>query len=92
MRRVTPNIPPKARDTIQGKPAVVVRVTVDPMGNVTEAALERSFSPYFSNFALQAARQWKFVPKEGASAREWILRFQFTPTNTQVLAERAVKE
>jgi TonB family protein len=91
-RRVTPNIPQKARDTIQGKPAVVVRVTADPMGNVTEAALDRSFSPYFSNFALQAARQWKFVPKEGASAREWILRFQFTPTNTQVLVERAVRE
>lgn len=90
--RVTPNIPQKVRDTIQGKPAVVVRVTADPMGNVTEAALDRSFSPYFSNFALQAARQWKFVPKEGASAREWILRFQFTPTNTQVFVERAVRE
>ncbi|HKD07752.1 MAG TPA: TonB family protein [Bryobacteraceae bacterium] len=91
-RRIVPNVPEKARSTIEGKPAVVVRISVDPKGNVTKAALERSFSPYFSNFALQAARQWKFTPYEGASPREWILRFEFTRTNTQVVAQRAVRE
>jgi TonB family protein len=90
--RIVPNIPEKARNTIEGKPAVVVRVSVDPKGNVTKAALERSFSPYFSKFALQAARQWTFIPDEGASPREWILRFEFTQTNTQVVAQRAVRE
>jgi TonB family protein len=91
-RRVTPNIPEKVRNTIQGKPAVVVRATVDPTGDVAEAVVERSFSPYFSRFALQAARQWKFIPEEGASPREWILRFEFTQTNTRVVAQRADRE
>jgi TonB family protein len=91
-RRILPNIPEKARNTIEGKPTVVVRVSVDPKGNVTKAALERSFSSYFSKFALQAARQWKFIPYEGASPREWILRFEFTRTNTQVVAQRAARE
>jgi TonB family protein len=92
MRRVAPNIPEKARNTIQGKPAVVVRVTVDPAGDVAEAVVERSFSSYFSKFALQAARQWRFIPKEGASPREWVLRFEFTQTNTRVVAQRAARE
>jgi TonB family protein len=91
-RRVTPNIPEKARSTIQGKPAVVVQVTVDPTGNVAEAVVERSFSPYFSEFALQAARQWKFIPTEDTSPREWILRFEFTQTDTYVVAQRADRE
>jgi TonB family protein len=91
-RRVTPNIPEKVRNTIQGKPAVVVRATVDPTGDVAEAVVERSFSPYFSRFALQAARQWKFIPEEGASPREWILRCEFTQTNTRVVAQRADRE
>jgi TonB family protein len=91
-RRILPNIPEKARDTIEGKPTVVVRVSVDPKGNVTKAALERSFSSYFGKFALQAARQWKFIPYEGANPREWILRFEFTHTNTQVVAQKAVRE
>ena len=85
--RVLPAIPEKARNTIAGKPAVVVRVTVDPRGNVTKAVSERSFSPYFARFALEAARQWKFIPGEGASPREWILRFEFTRSNTQVAAQ-----
>jgi len=91
-RRIVPNIPEKARNTIEGKPTVVVRVSVDPKGNVTKAALERSFSSYFGKFALQAARQWKFIPYEGASPREWILRFEFTHTNTQVVAQKVVRE
>jgi TonB family protein len=88
-RRVLPDIPAKARDTIDGRPAVVVRVSVDPAGNVTDAAVQRSFSPYFSKAALQAARQWKFVPEEGASPRDWTLRFVFTRANTQAVAQKS---
>ena len=86
-RRVLPNIPEKARNTVEGKPAVIVRVSVDPKGKVAKAELERTFSPYFGRFALQAARQWEFNPDESASPREWILRFEFTKTNTQVAAQ-----
>ena len=71
---------------------MVVRATVDPTGDVAEAVVERSFSPYFSEFALQAARQWKFIPKEDASRREWTLRFEFTQTDTHVVAQRADRE
>lgn len=88
-RRVLPNVPEKARNTITGRPAVVVRVTVDPAGNVTDAAVERTFSAYFSKLAVDAARKWQFVSAEGAGPREWILRFVFTGSDTQVLARKA---
>jgi TonB family protein len=88
-RRVLPDIPDAARNTIRGGPAIIVRVAVDGAGNVTQATIERSFSPYFSRFALEAARQWKFVPEEGANSREWTLRFVFTQKDTQVTAQRA---
>jgi len=87
--RVMPAVPEQARKTITGKPFVSLRVTVDPAGNVTDTAVERTFSPYFSKLALEAARKWKFVPEEGASSRNWTLRFQFTSSNTQVVARRA---
>ena len=87
--RVVPDVPKKARDTITGKPVVVVRVTADPGGNVTDAAVERTFSPYFSNLALDAARQWKFASSQDAGPRQWTLRFRFTPANTTVSAARA---
>jgi TonB family protein len=87
--RVEPKIPEKARNTIDGRPTVVVRVTVDPAGDVTQADLERSFSPYFGKLTLEAARKWKFVPQDGAGNREWLLRFQFSQTSTQMTARRA---
>ena len=90
--RVMPDIPPGARKTITGKPAIVIRVTVNPAGNVTDAVVERTFSPYFSKFALDAARQWKFIPDDRTTPRRWTLRFEITPANTQVVARRASGE
>ena len=91
-QRVVPKVPEKARHSITGRPAVVVRVSVGPTGDVTQAAVERTFSPYFSKLAVDAARQWKFVAEEGAGPREWILRFEFTQTNTRVSVQGAVKK
>jgi TonB family protein len=88
-RRVLPAIPARARDTIHGKATVVVRVAVDPSGNVTQATLERGGSPYFGKLALEAARQWQFAPVEGAGPRNWILRFEIMRTATQVIPLRA---
>jgi TonB family protein len=82
---VLPDIPAKARDTVRGLATVVVRVAVDPSGNVTEARLEGGGSPYFGRLALEAARQWQFAPVEGAGLRNWILRFEITRTATQVI-------
>ena len=69
-RRVLPDIPAKARNTVHGTATVVVRVAVDPSGNVTEATLERGGSPYFGKLALEAARHWQFAPVEGAGPAE----------------------
>jgi TonB family protein len=90
--RVMPAIPSAARNTSTGKPVVTVRVTVNPAGNVTDANVERTFSPYFSKFALDAARRWKFIPDDRATPRHWTLRFEFTRANIQAVARRAAGE
>ena len=83
--RVLPDIPALARNTVHGVATVVVRVAVDPSGNVTEATQEGSGSRYFGRLALEAARQWQFAPATGAGPRKWVLRFEITPTATQVI-------
>ena len=91
-RRVLPDIPAKARKTVHGKATVVVRVVVDPSGNVTEATLERRGSPYFGKLALEAARHWQFGPVKDGGPRKWILRFEIMRTATQVIPLRAGRE
>jgi TonB family protein len=91
-RRVLPAIPARARNTVHGKATVVVRVAVDPSGNVTEATLERGDSPYFGKLALEAARHWQFAPVESAGPRSWILRFEILRTATHVVPLRAGEE
>jgi len=88
VRRVLPDIPAKARDTIRGKATVVVSVAVDPSGNVTEATLEPGGSPYFGGLALEAARHWQFAPAQDAGTRNWMLRFEIMPAETQVVPLR----
>jgi TonB family protein len=87
--RVLPDVPQNARNTIQGKVRVSVRVSVTPAGKVLAATLDTPGpSRYFADLALQAARGWKFQPPQinGHSvASEWILRFQFGRTETQVV-------
>jgi TonB family protein len=91
-RRVLPDIPAPARNTVHGIATVAVRVAVGPSGNVTEATLEAGGSPYFGRLAREAARQWQFAPAEGAGPRNWILRFEITPTATEVIPLRADRE
>ena len=93
VKRVLPDVPQSARDTIQGTVRVGVRVAVDPSGNVVKATFDSPGpSRYFADLALQAARRWKFVPAkvEGRNiSSDWILRFEFERTETKVLPERA---
>jgi TonB family protein len=88
-RRVLPDIPAKARNTIHGKATVVVGVAVDASGNVAKATLEPGGSPYFGKLALEAARQWQFTAVEGAGPRNWTLSFEIAPAETQVIPVRA---
>jgi TonB family protein len=88
-----PDVPRKARETIQGKVRVNVRVRVDPSGRVSGAKLDSPGpSKYFSELALKAARRWKFDPAkvDGSNvASQWILRFEFGKAGTTVAASRA---
>ena len=90
INQVLPDVPAKARASIQGRVKVSVRVRVDPSGNVVDAKLDSAGpSKYFANLAIQAARRWKFRPaKIGNVLNEWILRFEFLSNSTKVLAVR----
>jgi TonB family protein len=87
-RQILPDVPRSARDTIQGRIKVGVRVNVDSSGKVTEATLTSPGpSKYFANLALKAAQQWEFTPPQigGQNAGStWLLRFQFGRSGTQV--------
>ena len=92
VQQLVPNVPQKARDTIQGTVKVGVRVRVDASGNVTDVVLDSPGpSKYFANLAMGAARQWKFTPAADSDTgtREWILRFQFTQDGTNATPVRA---
>jgi TonB family protein len=85
-------VSPSARDTIEGKIRVRVRVQVDASGNVTEARLESAGpSKYFARLSVEAAREWKFTPSQVQGrpvASEWVLRFGFRRTDTEVIPEQ----
>jgi protein TonB len=92
LQRVLPDVPGPALRTIQGRVKVSVRVEVDPSGKVVGAKLDSAGpSKYFAQFALQAARRWKFAPGTGddsGRARQWILYFEFSRTGTRVVPAR----
>ena len=89
VERVLPDVPKNARNTIRGTVRVDVRVSVSPAGKVLAATLESPGpSRYFASLALQAARGWKFQAPQvdrKSVVSEWILRFQFGRTETQVV-------
>jgi TonB family protein len=92
VRQVIPEVSKSARNTIQGKIQVKVRVDVDPSGKVKSARLvSPGPSKYFAGLALKAAQQWEFSPPEGPDqnhSRSWILRFLFGRASTQVIPIR----
>ncbi len=88
VHRVLPDIPRKARNTIDGTVRVTVRAKVAPSGRVVSARLDSPGpSRYFAALTLEAARRWRFEPVEtggGRDSREWLLRFEYTRTGTKV--------
>jgi TonB family protein len=81
--RVLPKVPESARNTIAGTVRVSVRVHVDPSGNVVGAEFDSAGpSNYFARLAMDAAQKWKFSP--APTPQEWILRFGFQRTGTNV--------
>jgi TonB family protein len=92
IREVSPNVPRKARDTINGTVSVKVKVEVNTSGAVSRAALvSRGPSGYFANQALQAARKWTFTPPQvdgKAVPSVWSLRFEFKRNGTKAVPQR----
>ena len=87
LTQVLPDIPPKARNTINGKVTVNVKVSVDRSGNVQAATIAppRS-SRYLSDLTLAAARRWKFEPENAEG--DWLLRFQLFRDHSTVSPAR----
>ncbi|HEV2688195.1 MAG TPA: TonB family protein [Bryobacteraceae bacterium] len=83
IQKVMPETTAKARNSIQGRVRVTVRVQVDASGKVTDAELESPGpSRYFADAALEAAHRWKFPPADGA--RTWDLPFVIQRNGTSV--------
>lgn len=88
LNQILPEVSQKARDTIQGRVRVSVKVHVDSSGNLAGAELDSPGpSKYFAGLALQAARQWEFAPAKVAGSNvstDWIVRFEFSQLDTKV--------
>ena len=87
-QQVLPDVPQKARDTIQGTVRVSVKVQVSPSGIVVSAEFDSPGpSKYFADLSLKAARRWQFVSPtvDGQNLPSaWLLRFHFTKSETTV--------
>jgi len=88
VQQVLPDAPQKARDTIQGKVRISVKVHVDESGRVIQAAFDSPGpSQYFAGLALKAAQLWKFAPAQMNGRNvpsEWVLRFEIDPAAINV--------
>ncbi len=88
VQQALPEVSASARDTIEGRVRVKIRIDVDASGNVVEAKFESAGpSKYFANKSLQAARRWKFTPPQvngETVASQWVLRFAIGRTSTAV--------
>lgn len=88
VRRVLPEIPQSAKNTITGTIKIGVRVDVDSSGKVTEAKLvSPGPSKYFANLVVRAAQQWEFSPPQvdgQPAASAWVLKFRLRKSSMQV--------
>ena len=80
--QILPRPSSSALATVQGTVRVLVRVHVDPAGNVSQASLENAGpSRYFADKSLEAARGWVFSPPDSdghSEPSQWLIRFEFT--------------
>ncbi|HEX8871626.1 MAG TPA: hypothetical protein VF758_02600, partial [Candidatus Acidoferrum sp.] len=90
LEQVLPDVPEKARTTIQGTVHVGVKAKVSPSGTVSATELtEPGPSKYFARLAEEAALRWEFISPEveGRSLpSEWLIRFEFSQAGTHALA------
>lgn len=91
LKKVVPDVPRSARNTIQGTVRVSVLASVDPSGSVSATRFEnRGPSAYFANVAMKAAKDWKFKSPQVNGhevASNWTLHFDFKRSGTNVRSE-----
>ncbi len=85
-RRVVPDIPKSARNTIHGTIKVTVHVDVGPSGKVIAAKFKTSGpSHYFAQKAMKAAEEWEFAPQTETTS--WVLSFYFKRNGTDASSQ-----
>ena len=93
LNQVLPDISGKARATIRGTVRVGIKLYVDSSGNVVGSEVaSQGPSQFFAEQALQAAKQWDFAPAKvdgHAVNSEWLLRFEFKPSDTHAAAKQS---
>lgn len=81
IQQVSPRVP-QSTIRVRAEGTVVVEVTIDPRGNVSDARIVKPVFPSYDAAALRAAKQWKFQPAtingEPVESR-MTLQFAFKP-------------
>jgi protein TonB len=92
-KRVLPVVSPGARAGMRRPVEVVIRVSVNREGAVSDAAyVSPGPGNYFARLAQRTARSWEFKPpiRNGEPQRSvWTLRFNFEREKTEVTATEA---
>jgi TonB family protein len=82
-----PRVPRSALEGIHGRIKVVVRVTVNDAGNVTDSTLQSpGSSRYFAHLASESAKAWRFAPATARQSRKWLLQFEFARAGVEANA------
>jgi TonB family protein len=86
-KQVLPTVSPGARHGIRGTVEVIIRVSVNEDGAVSNAAyVSPGPGNYFARLAQRAALSWEFTPpkRNGNPERSfWTVRFQFGRETTE---------
>jgi TonB family protein len=90
-QRTMPDVSGSAIRTINGKVRVRIRASVDTNGKVSNSKFDsQGPSKYFASRAMEAARQWTFVPPTmngEKAASNWLITFEFTRRGVDDRAE-----
>jgi hypothetical protein len=89
-KRVLPTVSPGARGGMTRPVEVLIRVSVNPEGTVSDAAyVVPGPGNYFAKISQRAALSWKFKPPVQNGDRErsvWMLKFNFARAGTEATA------
>lgn len=89
-QRVLPTVSPGAREGMRRPVEVLIRVSVNQKGTVSDAAyVEPGPGNYFARLAQRSALAWKFKPpvQNGDPERSvWMLKFNFARASTEATA------